>query len=364
MRLSAAEKRAVAPILLLSYKQVRLGFFGWIGSRGRMADMLVCGAGGFIGSHLVKRLKAEGHFVRAADLHRPRYAPSPADEFMIADLRDPRACAKVFDRPFDEVYQLAADMGGAGYAFSGENDADILRNSAAINTSVLSCCRAERVGRIFYSSSACVYPRERQADAAAPDCRESTAYPANPDSDYGWEKLFAERLYQAHARNYGLSVRIARYHNIFGPEGSWNDGREKVPAAMCRKVALASDGGTVDIWGNGAQTRSFLYIDECLEGTLQLMRSAFPGPVNIGSAEMVSIDTLAEMIAAVAGKRIVKRHELDAPVGVAGRNSDNTLILKTLGWAPSQPLAEGLRKTYHWVARQLAETNARQMAAL
>lgn len=316
-------------------------------------DILVCGAGGFIGSHLVRRLKNEGHRVRGVDLHTPRFAPSPADSFVIADLRERAQCRDVFDRPFDEVYQLAADMGGAGYAFTGENDADILRNSAAINTNVLEFCRPGRVGRVFYSSSACVYPRANQVDPTAPDCREDTAYPADPDSDYGWEKLFAERLYQAHARNYGLNVRIARYHNIFGSEGAWTGGREKVPAALCRKVAMAPDGGEIEIWGDGTQTRSFLYIDECLDATLRLMRSDVAEPLNIGSAEMVTVNALADMIAEAAGKRIVKRHR-PGPVGVAGRTSDNTRIRTVLGWQPSTPLIEGLRKTYPWIAGQVA----------
>lgn len=319
-----------------------------------MSKILVLGAGGFIGGHLVKRLKQEGHWVRGVDLKRPDYSPSPADDFIIGDLRDPALCRAVVDTAFDEVYQLAADMGGAGYIFTGANDAEIMCNSAAVNLNIIEACRRRGAGRIFFSSSACVYPQENQTDPAVPICAENSAYPANPDSDYGWEKLFSERVYLACARNHGFEVRIARYHNIFGPEGAWGNGREKAPAALCRKVAQAEDGGEIEIWGDGLQTRSFLYIDECLEGTLRLMRSGFTGPVNIGSEEMLSINQLAEKIAAVAGKRLRLRHT-PGPQGVRGRCSDNTLIRSALGWAPSSPLDAGLERVYRWIDAQVKQ---------
>jgi GDP-D-mannose 3',5'-epimerase len=309
---------------------------------------LVLGAGGFIGSHLVKRLKAEQFWVRGVDLKRPRYSPSPADDFIVGDLRNLQVCEAAFAGGFDEVYQLAADMGGAGFVFSGENDADIMHNSAQINLNVLETARRLPVGRIFYSSSACMYPEYNQLDPLNPKCNEDSAYPAAPDSEYGWEKLFSERLFFAYARNHGITVRVARYHNIFGPEGSWNDGREKAPAALCRKVAAAANGGEIEIWGDGTQTRSFLYVDECLEGTLRLTRSDFQGPVNIGSEEMVSINQFAEMIAKIAGKRVTVRH-IKGPLGVKGRNSDNHRIREKLNWAPSLPLVDGLTKTYRWI---------------
>lgn len=315
---------------------------------------LVLGAGGFIGSHLVKALKREGAWVRGVDLKLPRYSESEADDFIIGDLCDQEFCRRVIDHRFDEVYQLAADMGGAGYIFVGNHDAAIMQNSAGINLNVLDCCRRQGIQRVFYSSSACVYPQENQLDPDSPLCREDTAYPANPDSDYGMEKLFSERLFLAYGRNYGMTCRIGRYHNIFGPEGSWNDGREKSPAAICRKVATARDGGEIEIWGDGLQTRSFLYIDECLEGTRRLLRSDYPYPVNIGSEEMISINGLADLVADIAGKRLGKRH-VDGPLGVRGRCSDNALIRQVLGWAPSQPLRKGLERTYAWIARQVAE---------
>jgi GDP-D-mannose 3',5'-epimerase len=318
-----------------------------------MAKILVLGAGGFIGSHLVKRLKREGHWVRGVDLKAPVYGETEADDFVIGDLREPDLCRAVVDTRFDEVYQLAADMGGAGYIFTGANDAEIMHNSASINLNVLEACRRRTVKRVFYSSSACIYPQENQTGTENPICREDTAYPANPDSDYGWEKLFSERLYLAYGRNHGMEVRIARYHNIFGPEGAWDNGREKAPAALCRKVARAGDGGEIEIWGDGEQTRSFLYIDECLDGTLRLMRSLFTGPVNIGSEEMVSINDLARLVADVAGKRVRLRH-VPGPQGVRGRRSDNTLIREALGWAPQQPLRAGLEATYRWIAEQVA----------
>lgn len=313
---------------------------------------LVLGAGGFIGSHLVKRLKGEGYWVRGVDLKYPEFAETRADDFMIGDLRDPVTCCGVVDRRFDEVYQLAADMGGAGFVFTGENDADIMHNSALINLNMLAACHGRNVKQIFYSSSACMYPEHNQMDPDNPNCAEDSAYPADPDSEYGWEKLFSERLYLAFGRNHGMEVRLARYHNIFGPEGTWQGGREKAPAALCRKIAMAEDGGEIDIWGDGGQTRSFLYVDECLEGTTRLLRSDFRGPVNIGSEEMVTINGLAELIMEVSGKSVRLNH-IPGPLGVRGRNSDNRLIAKELGWAPSQPLIEGIRKTYEWIEGQV-----------
>ena len=317
-----------------------------------MKKALVCGAGGFIGSHMVKRLKREGFWVRGVDLKYPQFAPTQADDFIIGDLRDPYICRHVVDMKFDEVYQFAADMGGAGYVFTGENDANIMHNSALINLNILEACYRRNIKRIFYSSSACIYPKYNQEDPSNPNCAEDSAYPAFPDSEYGWEKLFSERLYLAFHRNYGLEVRIARFHNIFGPEGSWNDGREKAPAAICRKVAMAEDGGEIEIWGDGQQTRSFLYIDECLEGVLRLMRSDWIGPVNIGSEERVTIDQLAYMVMDIAGKKLSLRH-VPGPQGVRGRCSDNRLIKKMLGWAPAYPLKEGLKKTYAWIEEQV-----------
>lgn len=321
-----------------------------------MRTALVCGAGGFIGSHLVKRLKSEGFWVRGVDLKSPEYSATAADDFVRGDLRDPLLCRDIADRRFDEVYQLAADMGGAGFIFTGENDADIMHNSATINLNMLDAIRRAGIARVFYSSSACIYPERNQEDPDNPNCAEDSAYPAAPDSEYGWEKLFSERLFLAYARNHKVEVHIARYHNIFGPEGTWRGGREKAPAALCRKVAEAADGGTIEIWGDGRQTRSFLFIDECLEGTTRLMRSKVAGPVNIGSDEMISINDLARMVAGFSGKRIGIRN-IPGPTGVRGRNSDNRLIRAELGWAPSRPLAEGMRKTYDWIAGQLAMAN-------
>jgi nucleoside-diphosphate-sugar epimerase len=323
---------------------------------------LVCGAGGFIGGHLVKRLKAEGFHVRGVDLKFNEHAETEADDFAIGDLRDQRFVREVIDQRFDEVYQLAADMGGAGYIFTGENDADIMHNSATINLNVLDACHKRNIKRVFYSSSACMYPEHNQLDPDNPNCAEDSAYPANPDSEYGWEKLFCERLYLAYNRNHGMQCRVARYHNIFGPEGTWEGGKEKAPAAMCRKVAEATDGGTIEVWGDGKQTRSFLYIDECIEGTVRLLRSDFEGPVNIGSDEMIAINGLAEMVIGISGKD-VSVENIPGPLGVRGRNSDNRLISEKLGWAPSQPLRTGMERTYAWIANEVKRRDNRRKAA-
>ncbi len=317
-----------------------------------MKKALVCGAGGFIGSHLVKRLKNEGFWVRGVDLKSPQFDQTHADDFIVGDLRDIQVCRSAVDRHFDEVYQLAADMGGAGFIFSGENDADIMHNSAMVNLNILETCYKNNVKRIFYSSSACMYPEYNQLEPDNPLLAEDSAYPADPDSEYGWEKLFSERLYLAFHRNHGMEVRIARYHNIFGPQGAWCDGREKAPAAMCRKVAETPDNEEIEVWGDGEQTRSFLYIDECLEGSLRLLRSDWTGPVNIGSEEMVTINQLAQMVMEIAGKKQSIKH-VPGPLGVRGRNSDNRLIQEKLGWKPSLPLVEGLRKTYAWIEAQV-----------
>jgi GDP-D-mannose 3',5'-epimerase len=317
-----------------------------------MVQALVCGAGGFIGSHLVRRLKADGFWVRGVDVKFPDFSETAADDFAIGDLRDPSFCASIVDRRFDETYQLAADMGGAGYIFTGENDANVMHNSATINLNILEACRRRRVARIFYSSSACIYPAHNQEDPDNPNCSEDSAYPAAPDSEYGWEKLFSERLYFAYQRNHGIEARVARYHNIFGPEGTWTGGKEKAPAAMCRKVAMAKPDGEIEIWGDGSQTRSFLYIEECVEATTRLMRSKFAGPVNIGSEEMISINNLARMVMQVAGKPL-RINNIPGPTGVRGRNSDNRLIHKKLEWGPSQPLQAGITDTYRWIAQQV-----------
>lgn len=301
---------------------------------------------------MVKRLKNEGYWVRGVDLKYPPYAPTQADDFVIGDLREQDVVRQVIDQGFDEVFQLAADMGGAGFVFTGDNDADIMHNSGLINLNVLEACLKNGVKKIFYSSSACIYPKYNQEDPDNPKTSEESAYPANPDSEYGWEKLFSERMYLAFHRNYGLDIRIARFHNIFGPEGSWNDGREKAPAAFCRKVAMTSDGGEIEMWGDGEQTRSFLYIDECLEGVRRLMDSDFIGPVNIGSEEMVTINELAEIIMDIAGKKLSINH-IPGPLGVRGRNSDNKLIRETLGWEPTYPLRNGLEITYSWIENQI-----------
>jgi nucleoside-diphosphate-sugar epimerase len=315
---------------------------------------LVLGGGGFIGNHLISRLKNEGYWVRGVDLKYNEFAPVISDDFVIGDLTDPIVCRDVIDRRFDEIYQLAADMGGAGYIFTGENDADIMYNSASINLNVLNTAIRRNCRQIFYSSSACMYPEHNQIDPDNPICSEDSAYPANPDSEYGWEKLFSERLYLAYNRNHGMRNKVARYHNIFGPLGTWKGGKEKAPAALCRKVAEAVPGTEIEVWGDGLQTRSFLYIDECVEGTIKLMRSKnFAGPVNIGSEEMISINDLARMIARVA-KKNVSINNIPGPLGVRGRNSDNTLIRKELDWAPSQSLEIGICQTYLWILEQVA----------
>jgi GDP-D-mannose 3', 5'-epimerase len=328
-----------------------------------MRRALVFGAGGFIGSHMVKRLKKEGCWVRGVDLKYPEFSKTEADEFVIADLRvfaNVWNNISVVSEPFDEVYQFAADMGGAGYIFTGEHDSDIMHNSAQINLNTLDCLLKMRQVRgandtvVFYSSSACIYPEYNQLDPDNPNCSEQSAYPADPDSEYGWEKLFSERLYLAYHRNHGIPVRIARFHNIFGPEGTWDGGKEKAPAAICRKVAEIEDGGTIEVWGDGKQTRSFLYIDECIEAVRRLVESDFTGPVNIGSEEMVSINELVDTVAAVAGKNVNVKH-IDGPLGVRGRNSDNDLIREKLGWDYEQSLAQGIAITYDWIANEISK---------
>lgn len=313
---------------------------------------LILGAGGFIGSHLAKKLKKEGFYVKGVDIKYPEYTESLADEFELADLRDQFVCQRIFDISYDEVYQLAADMGGAGYIFTGEHDADVMHNSAIINMNAAYYGHLAGIKKIFYSSSACIYPEYNQLDPDNPKCSEESAYPAAPDSEYGWEKLFSERLYLSFYRNYGLQVRIARFHNIFGPEGTWKGGREKAPAAICRKIAEAEDGGEIEMWGDGKQTRSFLYIDECLEGMRRLMDSDFTGPVNIGSEEMVTLNQLAETVMKIAGKKITIKH-IKGPLGVRGRTSDNKLISKKLKWKPTMKLRDGLAKNYLWIEEQL-----------
>ena len=331
-----------------------------------MKRALVCGAGGFIGGHLVKYLKEKGYWVHGVDLKYNEYHPvhEIADVFTIGDLRDPNVVTDIIavcgydsngdDKGVDEIYQLAADMGGAGFVFTGDNDSDIMHNSALINLNIAKEAARKKVGKVFYSSSACMYPEHNQLDPDNPNCTEDSAYPADPDSEYGWEKLFSERLFLAFMRNEGLEVKIARFHNIFGPLGTWTGGREKAPAALCRKVAECEDGGTIDVWGDGLQTRSFLYVDECVEAVYRLMESDFTGPVNIGSEEMVSINEFIDMIAGVAGKTINKNH-IPGPEGVRGRNSDNTLYKEKIGWSVSQPLVEGVEKTYNWIVQQLEE---------
>jgi GDP-D-mannose 3', 5'-epimerase len=323
--------------------------------------IVILGGGGFIGGHLGKRLKYEGNHVRICDLKKHEYFKQDeiCDEFILGDLRDPRVVELIIEEDVDEVYQLAADMGGAGYIFTGENDANVMHNSAMINLNVANECVKKKVGKVFYSSSACMYPEHNQLDPNNPNCEESSAYPANPDSEYGWEKLFSERLYLAFNRNYKLNVRVARFHNIFGPYGTWKGGKEKAPAAMCRKVSESKDGDSIEVWGNGEQTRSFLYIDECIEAVLRLMESDFIGPVNIGSEEMVSINELAQMTIDISGKKISidniegsrfeNKYGHKCPIGVKGRNSDNRLYKEKIGWVVSEPLVNGMIKTYEWI---------------
>jgi GDP-D-mannose 3', 5'-epimerase len=327
-----------------------------------MKRILVNGAGGFIGGHMVKRLKAEGHWVRGVDIKCHEFTVPPADEFVVGDLCDQEFAADVVEG-IDEVYQFAADMGGAGYIFTGEHDADVMRNSATINLNTLHYGVKAGVKKFFYSSSACIYPKYNQVDPLNPHCSEDSAYPAAPDSEYGWEKLFSERLYLSYMRNYKVAVRIARFHNVFGPEGTWTGGKEKAPAAMCRKVCEAADGGEIEIWGDGQQTRSFLYIDECIEGVRKLMKSDFTGPVNIGSEERVTINQLAEMTMRISGKNLSIKH-VAGPLGVRGRNSDNRLIAEKLGWKPSRPLREGMEKTYYWIHEQATVSRTLEMATL
>lgn len=325
----------------------------------RMKTALVLGAGGFIGNHMVSRLKKEGYFVRAADLKQPEFSTSESDEFIISDLSKDNLTDlfTVQKMPFDEIYQYAADMGGAGYIFSGENDANVMTNSVGINLNILQTqvLVNEMLGvnksKIFYSSSACIYPEENQLDPLNPNCAENSAYPANPDSEYGWEKLFSERLYKSYERNFNINVRIARFHNIFGPLGTYDGGKEKVPAALCRKIAKSDE--EIEIWGDGKQTRSFLYIDECLDATRALMKSNFSEPINIGSEEMVSINELAQLICEIANKNLKIKH-IDGPLGVRGRNSDNTLIKQKLDFSYKTTLKEGLEKTYSWIAEQVS----------
>jgi GDP-D-mannose 3',5'-epimerase len=340
-----------------------------------MKTALVLGAGGFIGSHLVKKLKEEGFWVRGVDLKYPEYWETFADDFVIGDLRDPEIVSRVMfaanqksldDKvnSFDEVYQLAADMGGAGYIFTGNNDANVMHNSALVNLNVVHEATKKSVKRVFYSSSACMYPEHNQLDPNNPNCEESSAYPANPDSEYGWEKLFSERLYLAFSRNYKLSVRVARFHNIFGPQGTWKGGKEKAPAAMCRKAAETSDGGEIEVWGDGLQTRSFLFIDECIDAVLRLMRQeSFEGPVNIGSEEMVTINQLAQMAIDASGKNITikniegeefkTKYGFKCPIGVRGRNSDNKLYKEKLGSDVFYPLNKGIKQTFEWINKQV-----------
>ena len=335
-----------------------------------MKTALVLGGGGFIGSHMVKKLKKEGFWVRAVDLKHPEFSPTHADDFVQGDLQDQQLVEEVFNCPihpeqnWDEVYQFAADMGGAGFVFTGENDADIMHNSALVNLNVAhESVKQGNVKRLFYSSSACMYPEHNQLDPDNPNCSEGSAYPAAPDSEYGWEKLFSERIFLAFMRNKGLEVRVGRYHNIFGPEGTWEGGREKAPAAMCRKAATTEEGGSIEVWGPGSQTRSFLYIDECIEATQSFMRSNFTGPVNIGSEEMIAINDFAKMAIAVSGKNIgihnidgkefEKKYGHPCPIGVNGRNSDNTLFEEKMGWKVKQPLLDGMKKTYEWINTQV-----------
>jgi len=319
-----------------------------------MKKALVCGAGGFIGGHLVNRLKSEGYWVRGVDLKENEYGNMSADEFVVGDLRDINVVRKTVTEDLDEIYQLAADMGGAGFVFTGDNDADIMHNSALCNLNVLDEASKKGVAKIFYSSSACMYPEYNQLDPDNPKCSEDSAYPAAPDSEYGWEKLFSERLFLTYQRNTGIDVKVARFHNIFGPQGTWDGGREKAPAAICRKVAMAKEGDAIEVWGDGLQTRSFLIVDECVEGIRRLMESDFNGPVNIGSEEMISINDFTKMIADISGKDLSIKN-IEGPTGVRGRNSDNALIAEKLGWSPSEPLRKGVERTFQWISEQIAE---------
>jgi nucleoside-diphosphate-sugar epimerase len=330
-----------------------------------MKKILILGGGGFIGGHLAKRLKSEGNWIRIVDLKTHEYFDKDeiCNEFVVGDLRDPVLVSNIIDYDIDELYQLAADMGGAGYIFTGEHDADVMHNSSLININVVKESVLKKVKKVFYSSSACMYPEHNQIDPNNPNCEESSAYPANPDSEYGWEKLFSERLYLSFMRNYGLNVRIARFHNIFGPQGTWKGGREKSPAAMCRKASETPEGGVLEVWGDGFQTRSFLYVDECVEAVIRLMSSDFIGPVNVGSEEMVTINQLAEMAIKLSGKNIsikniygdefILKYGYKCPTGVKGRNSDNKLYKEKIGWVVSEPLISGLEKTYNWINNQI-----------
>lgn len=315
-------------------------------------NALVLGAGGFIGHHLVTRLKSEGYYVCGIDLKHPEYSNTRCDKYIIGDLRDAVFCKNHITNQYNEIYQLAADMGGAGYLFSGDNDFNVMHNSALINLNVSNVAIEQQIEKIFYSSSACIYPKRNQMDATNPFCKEDSAYPADPDSEYGWEKLFSERLYLSAARNYNLNVRIARFHNVYGPEGVYNNGKEKAPAALCRKVSETSDGGTIEIWGSGNQSRSFLYIDDCLDGIIKLMRSDFMGPFNIGSEETITLNDFARMIIGVSGKNLSIKN-VDGPVGVNGRTSDNTLVSQQINWQPKHTLLQGITQTFKWIDEQI-----------
>lgn len=327
--------------------------------------IIILGGGGFIGGHLGNTLKKQGHHVRIADIKNHEFwnHSDICNEFIKCDLTDPKAVELVIDEDIDELYQLAADMGGAGYIFTGENDANVMHNSACINLNVAKECVRKRVGKVFYSSSACMYPEHNQLDPSNPNCEEHSAYPANPDSEYGWEKLFSERLYMAFNRNYSLNVRIARFHNIFGEKGTWVGGKEKAPAAMLRKVAEAQEGSSIEVWGDGNQTRSFLHVEECVSAVLRLMDSNFSEPVNIGSEEMISINGLASMAIKISGKKLsiknikgeefMEKYGFRCPVGVRGRNSDNKLYFKNVGWKVSKPLEQGMQETYKWIKSQV-----------
>jgi len=317
-----------------------------------MKKVLVCGAGGFIGNHLVNYLKKQDYYVIGVDLKYPEYISTKADKFYKMDLRIQDNVSKLITQDIYEIYQLAADMGGAGYIFTGNNDANIIHNSASINLNIANEMLKKNVTRLFYSSSACIYPEHNQLDSNKPICSEDSAYPANPDSEYGWEKLFSERLYLTYAKNYNFHVRIARFHNIYGPYGAYNNGKEKAPAALCRKVAMSSDNDVIEVWGPGTQTRSFLYIDECVKGIQKIMNSDYSLPINLGSERMISINDLVKLIAKLANKNI-QIHNVPGPMGVMGRNSDNRLIKEKLNWAPDEDLEYGLTQTYNWISSKL-----------